>query len=182
MGFECCLYDLAIKYIGRCNKKWKKNNHPMVQNTKRLTYSNGDKYYLFYGADAEWQHFASYDVLDNAIQRLAEYENTESKKSQMINAYEARRRTVMATKCKDIMKEIEISIDEATKAGFYDTSISLDNPDKKIIDALCEELTKLDYKVRYDPAEPLPIGCPSDQWDFYSHLWIGWKLKEGGIV
>ena len=30
---------------------------------------------MLYGADAEWQNFDKYDVLDNAIQRLAEYEN-----------------------------------------------------------------------------------------------------------
>ena len=40
-----------------------------------MTYWNFDKYMLLYGADAEWQIFGRYDVLDNAIQRLGEYEN-----------------------------------------------------------------------------------------------------------
>ena len=30
---------------------------------------------LDYGADAEWQSFDRYEVLDNAIQKLAKYEN-----------------------------------------------------------------------------------------------------------
>ena len=35
------------------------------------------KAYLCYGADAEWKSFSRYNVLDNAIQKLAEYEDKE---------------------------------------------------------------------------------------------------------
>lgn len=97
----------------------------------------------------------------------------------MINACEAKRKTLINCKCKDVMNMIEKSIKETIKAGFYNTSIPLDEPDKKIIDALCEELMNLGYKVDYEPATPLPPGCPADQWDFYSYLKIDWGLEKG---
>ena len=72
------IYRLACYYIKRCNNKWKNNQYPnkeILKSLTRLTYLGFDKYLLLYGADAEWQIFDKYDVLDNAIQRLAEYEN-----------------------------------------------------------------------------------------------------------
>ena len=72
------IYRLARYYIKRCNNKWKNNQNPnkeILKSLTRLTYWAFDKYLLLYGADAEWQIFNKYDVLDNAIQRLAEYEN-----------------------------------------------------------------------------------------------------------
>ena len=68
------LYKLAIWYIGRCNAK---RNKPIkdIEHLEKLTYKNGNKAYLLYGADAEWENFSRYDVLNNAIQRLAKYEN-----------------------------------------------------------------------------------------------------------
>lgn len=71
------LYKLALWYIKKCNSKCE-NQYPNKEILKlltRLTYLGFDKYLLLYGADAEWQNFDKYDVLDNAIQRLAEYEN-----------------------------------------------------------------------------------------------------------
>lgn len=72
------IYRLARYYIKRCNNKWKNNRYPnkeILKSLTRLTYWAFDKYLLLYGCDAEWQIFDKYDVLDNAIQRLAEYEN-----------------------------------------------------------------------------------------------------------
>ena len=72
------IYRLARYYIKRCNNKWKNNQYPnkeILKSLTRLTYLAFDKYLLLYGCDAEWQIFNKYDVLDNAIQRLAEYEN-----------------------------------------------------------------------------------------------------------
>lgn len=69
------LYKLALWYIKKCNAKCKNQYKEKVELLTRLTYLGFDKYLLLYGADAEWQIFDKYDVLDNAIQRLAEYEN-----------------------------------------------------------------------------------------------------------
>ena len=69
------LYKLALWYIKKCNAKCKNRYKEKVESLTRLTYWAFDKYLLLYGADAEWQIFDKYDVLDNAIQRLAEYEN-----------------------------------------------------------------------------------------------------------
>jgi hypothetical protein len=68
------LYKLAIWYIGRCNAKWNKPTKD-IEHLEKLTYRGADdKAYLLYGADAEWQNFSRYDVLNNAIHRLAKYE------------------------------------------------------------------------------------------------------------
>ena len=69
------LYKLAIWYIGKCNAKWNKPKNE-IKSLNRLTYRGIDKAYLSYGADAEWQNFSRYDVLNNAIQKLAEYEDS----------------------------------------------------------------------------------------------------------
>ena len=69
------LYKLALWYIKKCNAKWENQHKEKVESLTRLTYWNFDKYMLLYGADAEWKIFGRYDVLDNAIQRLGEYEN-----------------------------------------------------------------------------------------------------------
>ncbi len=73
------LYKLALKYIGYCNREWSEDQHRYVniKNLKRLTYNGGIKYYLIYGADAEWCSFSSYDILDNAVQKLGQYEDAD---------------------------------------------------------------------------------------------------------
>lgn len=76
------LYKLAIWYIGRCNAKWDKLTATGdIEHLEKLTYrfAGKGKAYLLYGADAEWQNFCRYDVLNNAIQRLATYEEEYSK-------------------------------------------------------------------------------------------------------
>lgn len=72
------LYKLALWYIAKCNKTHHICNETRtseIKSLKRLTYRIGNKAYLEYGADAEWQKFNGYDVLDNAIQKLADYED-----------------------------------------------------------------------------------------------------------
>lgn len=69
------LYKLALWYIKKCNAKWANPYKEKVKSLPRLTYKTSDKYMLLYGNDAEWRIFNKYDVLDNAIQKLAEYEN-----------------------------------------------------------------------------------------------------------
>lgn len=72
------LYKLAIWYIAKCNAEWNKRKFADdLKSLDRLTYWNFGKYMLVYGADAEWRIFSRYEVLDNAIQKLAKYENEE---------------------------------------------------------------------------------------------------------
>ena len=72
------LYKLALWYIEKCNNKWSKHSYgEKLKSLHRLTYWNFGKYMLTYGADAEWRIFSRYEVLDNAIQKLAKYENYE---------------------------------------------------------------------------------------------------------
>jgi len=72
------LYKLALWYIEKCNGKWDKRKYEdKLKSLDRLTYWNFGKYMLTYGADAEWRIFSRYEVLDNAIQKLAKYENNE---------------------------------------------------------------------------------------------------------
>ena len=80
------LYKLALWYIKKCNVKWENRHKEKVESLTRLTYWNFGKYMLAYGADAEWQNFSRYDVLDNAIQKLAKYENAECEKEKEIRA------------------------------------------------------------------------------------------------
>lgn len=70
------LYKLALWYIGKCNVEWNKRSFKNeLESLDRLTYWNFGKYMLTYGADAEWRKFSRYEVLDNAIQKLAKYED-----------------------------------------------------------------------------------------------------------
>lgn len=75
MSIKWFLYKIALKYIGWCNKKPSDITSDYLKKMDRLTYHDCDKAYLSYGADEEWSKFKSYEVLDNAIQRLTEYED-----------------------------------------------------------------------------------------------------------
>lgn len=81
MSIKWFLYKIALKYIGWCNGKPSDIMHDNLKKMDRLTYRNYDKAYLFYGADGEWCKFKSYEVLDNAIQKLAEYEDAKERES-----------------------------------------------------------------------------------------------------
>nr|DAH20445.1 MAG TPA: hypothetical protein [Bacteriophage sp.] len=73
------LYKLAIRYIEQYNMHRRSLvDRRDIQRLSRLTYrSNTGWAYLFYGNDAEWSKFSRYDVLENAIQKLADYEDKE---------------------------------------------------------------------------------------------------------
>lgn len=77
MSIKWFLYKIALKYIGWCNGMQPVIMYDHLKNMDRLTYRNCDKAYLSYGADSEWSNFKSYEVLDNAIQKLADYEDKE---------------------------------------------------------------------------------------------------------
>lgn len=70
------LYKLALWYIGKCNKEDTsyKSYKKIIKDLDKLTFRCFGKANLLYGLGAEWENFGRYDVLDNAIQRLAEYE------------------------------------------------------------------------------------------------------------
>lgn len=85
------LYSLALWYIEKCNVQWDKHKYENeLKSLDRLTYWNFEKYMLAYGADAEWKKFSRYEVLNNAIQKLALYENEDNKLKQGIRADEGR--------------------------------------------------------------------------------------------
>lgn len=69
------LYKLALWYIKKYNSKCTIQYKEKVESLPKLTYKTSNKYMLLYGNNAEWQILSKYDVLDNAIQRLAAYED-----------------------------------------------------------------------------------------------------------
>ena len=77
MSIKWFIYKIALKYIGWCNGRPSDIMYGHLKNMDRLTYRNGDKAYLSYGADSEWSKFKNYEILDNAIQKLADYEDKE---------------------------------------------------------------------------------------------------------
>lgn len=77
MSIKWFIYKIALKYIGWCNGRQPVIMYGHLKNMDRLTYRNCDKAYLSYGADSEWSKFKNYEVLDNAIQKLADYEDKE---------------------------------------------------------------------------------------------------------
>lgn len=81
MNIKWFLYKIALKYIGWCNKKLSGIMSVYLKKMDRLTYRNCYKACLLYGADAEWCKFKRYEVLDNAIQKLAEYEDVKERES-----------------------------------------------------------------------------------------------------
>ncbi len=74
------LYKLAVWYIGRYNMYHSNFIYSRdLKKLSRLTYrSNTGLAYLFYGSDTEWRNFSNYEVLEYAIQKLADYEDKEN--------------------------------------------------------------------------------------------------------
>ena len=68
------LYKLALWYIRKCHAT-DRNYRQEVEKMEWLTFNNCGKAHLIYGLGAEWENFGRYEVIDNAIQRLWEYEN-----------------------------------------------------------------------------------------------------------
>lgn len=93
----------------------------------------------------------------------------------MLSAKEAKNKTIIKTECSEILKRLEEEINSQIDKGCYTASVNLLREKKDNIAIITEQLTNLGYKVTYTPAEPLPPGCPSDQWDFYSTLSVTWK-------
>lgn len=101
----------------------------------------------------------------------------------MINAHEAKRKALINGECKGIMNSIERSIETTAKNGFYEAYIPLhqfnSTPCNAVIDAVCEELRSLDYKVDYIPADPVKPGFHlEEQHNYNSYIKIDWHLEE----
>ena len=75
-NLKCKLYKLSLAYIGEFNLS---DDLSRLNIHGRLTYYNHDKAYLNYGANCEWENMYRYEVIDNAIQKLAMYEYKERK-------------------------------------------------------------------------------------------------------
>ena len=67
------LYKLALWYIRKLHAT-DRNYRQEVEKMEWLTYKNCGKAHLIYGLGAEWESVGRYEVIDNAIQRLWEYE------------------------------------------------------------------------------------------------------------
>ena len=67
------LYKLALWYIRKLHAT-DRNYRQEVEKMEWLTYKNCSKAHLIYGLGAEWESVGRYEVIDNAIQRLWEYE------------------------------------------------------------------------------------------------------------
>lgn len=101
----------------------------------------------------------------------------------MINAHEAKRKALINGECKGIMNSIERSIETTVKNGFYEAYIPLhqfnSTPCNAVIDAVCEELRSLGYKVDYIPADPVKPGFhPEEQHNYNSYIKVDWHLEE----
>lgn len=102
----------------------------------------------------------------------------------MINAHEAKRKTLINIDCKGIITEIEQSIKNAIKKGLYEVEIPLhqfgSTPGKDVVDALHEELTSLGYKVDYVNSTTMTPGFrPGElEYNLSSYLRINWSLEE----
>lgn len=67
----------------------------------------------------------------------------------MINAKDAKRKTIIKCELVELMDKIEQGVEETIGYGFYNTSIALGGSlNKNLVDALCKELTDLGFEIR----------------------------------
>ena len=94
----------------------------------------------------------------------------------MITATEARDKTKYNSLILDLEKEIEKGIQKAIDEGKYICimDIKTDTPDY-VRDEIRKKLTELGYKSDIPVYEPMPYGCPSDQWRYYDTIRISWE-------
>ena len=103
----------------------------------------------------------------------------------MINARDAYRNSVINSKAKTYINELEKAIDKAIALGNFSATISINIEEQEqkyppvnnlsIKNAIVEELIYLGYKVEFVYAKPIPFGCPTDQWNFNNgHITVWW--------
>lgn len=107
----------------------------------------------------------------------------------MINARDAYRKSIINSKAKSYIDELEKAINKAISSGAFSATISismeaseqkyLTSDNLSIKNAVVEELISLGYKVEFVYAKPMPLGCPSDQWDFNNgHITVWWEEEK----
>ena len=95
----------------------------------------------------------------------------------VMTAKEMYRKTMISSKAKELMDDVMKKIMKQSSNGHFALRMAVDDRDKndhEIIQAVQNELIANGYKVKFDPVQPLPSGCPSDQWDCYAYLNVGW--------
>ena len=100
----------------------------------------------------------------------------------MINARDAYRKSIINSKAKSYIDELEKAINKAISLGTFSATISIsmeeNNTNSSIRNAIVEELVSSGYRVEFVYAKPLPLGCPSDQWNFNNgHIKVRWDSK-----
>lgn len=95
----------------------------------------------------------------------------------MISADEARKRSLVNSKLKDVMDRMEEYVQDAIKRGATSTAMPTKGFTLEEADAILSEFQRLGYTVTYETPKPLPPGCPTDQWDFNGYLKLEWGEK-----
>lgn len=107
----------------------------------------------------------------------------------MINSRDAYRKSIINSKAKSYISVLEKAINKAVSLGNFSATISIGLEEShqeylpinnsSIRNAIVEELVSLGYRVEFVYAKPLPLGCPSDQWDFNNgHITVWWEEKK----
>lgn len=102
----------------------------------------------------------------------------------MINANEAKRKSIINSKGRKYLDNLETYINQSINNGLRSATMSIDlteessgfyNESQEIRNAIVEELVNLGYTVDFEFAKPLPAECQSDQWQFNNgHIRVEW--------
>lgn len=91
----------------------------------------------------------------------------------MIDAKEARKKTLLNSKLKSLMTDVEKGIEDATQRGEYKVSVRFpDNIGMEFVDIIIKELESLGYVVRYCP---VPKDDLIEGWFAVIELTISWE-------
>ena len=94
----------------------------------------------------------------------------------MINAKEAKRKSILCGIAKNLMLDAEKQINKAIEKGKLEVDIQYGEGNAELIQTvIMPELKSLGYFVAFRAAEPIPPGCPSDQWMDWDVLHISWE-------
>lgn len=70
------------------------------------------------------------------------------------------------------------SIEKAANKGENYVTVIFTEGELFCIKEVVEAFEEAGFKVERKDPQPIPPGCPSDQWDPYRYLTISWKEKE----